>query len=143
MSDSYTTTALKFQIFSGYAGLGLFLVSVILIWLNRSNAGFIALVLSTIITAAGLFSVLPFIAFAWGRDKQVVLFSIFMIALRSAAFQIGLIAGLIKYKVMKMKFDITKLSYADIQKVFETAVTRGTPFYISKLGLNVVLSVES
>ncbi len=40
-----------------------------------------------------------------------------------------------------MKCDVTKLTYNEIEKAF--AKLRGTPFYISKLGGNVVMSIDT
>ncbi|MDP3742049.1 MAG: hypothetical protein Q8R15_01915 [Candidatus Micrarchaeota archaeon] len=37
-----------------------------------------------------------------------------------------------------MKFDVTNLTYREIEKVMERV--RGTPFYISKLGENIIVN---
>ena len=39
-----------------------------------------------------------------------------------------------------MKFDVTKLTYQEIEKAMERV--RGTPFYISKLGENIIVGVD-
>ena len=39
-----------------------------------------------------------------------------------------------------MKIDVTKLTYGEIEKVL--AMVRGTPFYVSKLGGNVLVTAE-
>ena len=39
-----------------------------------------------------------------------------------------------------MKFDVTKLTYQEIEKVM--ARVRGTPFYISKLGENIIVNAD-
>ena len=39
-----------------------------------------------------------------------------------------------------MKFDVTKLTYAEIENAM--AKVKGTPFYISKLGTNVLVGID-
>ena len=39
-----------------------------------------------------------------------------------------------------MKIDVTKLTYDEIEKAL--TIVRGTPFYISKLGGNVLVTAE-
>lgn len=41
----------------------------------------------------------------------------------------------------EMKFDVTKLTYGEIEEVFTN--TRGTPFYVSKLGSNIIIGVDA
>ncbi len=40
-----------------------------------------------------------------------------------------------------MKFDVTKLTYREIEKAMDRV--RGTPFYISKLGENIIVSADA
>ncbi len=40
-----------------------------------------------------------------------------------------------------MKYDVTKLSYGEIEEAF--AAQRGTLFFISKVGGNIIVSNES
>ncbi len=39
-----------------------------------------------------------------------------------------------------MKFDVTKLTYKEIEKAMDRV--RGTPFYISKLGENIIVNAD-
>ncbi|MFH0712939.1 MAG: hypothetical protein V1722_05885 [Candidatus Micrarchaeota archaeon] len=41
----------------------------------------------------------------------------------------------------EMKFDVTKLTYGEIVEAFTN--TRGTPFYVSKLGSNIIIGVDA
>lgn len=40
-----------------------------------------------------------------------------------------------------MKFDVTKLTYREIEKAM--ACVAGTPFYISKLGENIIVNADA
>ncbi len=64
--------------------------------------------------------------------------------LRIAYPQINGVARSASYPQMGefcMKFDVTKLSYAEIERIF--GKLRRTPFYISKFGANVVMGVDA
>ena len=101
VKDSYTTPWIKFQIAAGYAGFVLFLVSIPLISVGQFALGAGALGLSTIIGTLGLLSTLQFTKYALKKDFGVAAASLIIIPLRTIAFQLGLVLGTIKYKVLK------------------------------------------
>ncbi|MCH7902838.1 glycosyltransferase [archaeon] len=101
VKDSYTTPWIKFQIAAGYAGFVLFLVSIPLISAGQFALGAGALGLSTIIGTLGLLSTLQFTKYALKKDFGVAVASLIIIPLRTIAFQLGLVLGTIKYKVLK------------------------------------------
>lgn len=101
VKDSYTTPWIKFQIVAGYAGFVLFLASIPLISSGQLALGAGALGLSTIIGSLGLLSTLQFTKYALKKDLGVAIASLIIIPLRTIAFQLGLIFGTIKFKVLK------------------------------------------
>jgi len=101
VKDSYTTPWIKFQIAAGYAGIVLFIVSIPLIWVNQLLLAAISLGVSGLIGTLGLLSTLQFTFYAWNKDKVVSLASLVIIPLRTIAFQLGLVVGMIKHKVFK------------------------------------------
>jgi len=101
VSDSYTTGAIKFQVFAAFAGLVLVIATVPLAFAGYFELAVLAGIISTIIAGLGLLSTLEFTFYAWPKDKGVAIASLLIIPLRTIAFQIGMVFGTIKFKILK------------------------------------------
>ena len=100
IKDSYTPNGVKVQILAGYTGIALLFVLPALYFYGLYLAASIILAGNAILVLlATIYTVLS--AVRARQDPAVAFFSLFMIQVRTAAFMLGLPAGLIRYKVFK------------------------------------------
>jgi len=99
--DSYTPGAIKFQLFAAFTGLFLVLATFPLAYAGYFELAILSGGASTLIAVLGLLSTLEFTFYVLPKDLGVAAASIVIIPLRTIAFQLGIIFGTLKFKILK------------------------------------------